>query len=120
VTAVLHTTSGYHGYLNATPRQGGERLQGWAAFRLGFERSRGGTHISEVAAAEGLSFRGGRGSCVIDDYNSPRLGGHRYREIACFVVGARASTVVIAAAPLAEWPGRAPLLERAVSTFRVH
>jgi hypothetical protein len=70
-----------------------------------------------VSAAEKLTLRGATGTCVLDDYNS-RVGAHRYREIACIGTGAHATTVVIAAAPLAHWAQTAPLLERAASYFK--
>jgi hypothetical protein len=114
---VLHTHGVFHAFVNATPRQDGEQTHGWAAFRLNFERHEGGTNVTELASAEHLSFGGGRGSCLIDDYNA-RVSPHaQYREIACFVVGPHASTVVIAAAPVSEWTQRSPDLERAVSSF---
>ncbi|MCU1491444.1 MAG: hypothetical protein JWM85_2849, partial [Acidimicrobiaceae bacterium] len=55
-------------YLNATPQQGSERLAGWAAFRVGHLLDDDASSAHEVAAATDLNFRGGRGSCVIDDY----------------------------------------------------
>jgi hypothetical protein len=116
-TALLHTDRVYHAYVNATPRQDGERLHGWATFRLAFERKEGGTHVAAVASAENLAFRGGRGSCVIDEYNARVQPHSRYREIACYVVGPHASTVVIGAAPLNEWRQRSAVLEQAVSAF---
>ena len=48
-------------YLNATPRQGSERLQGWAAFRLGVLRSDDAASAHQDAAARGVRFRGGAG-----------------------------------------------------------
>ena len=68
-------------YLNATPRQGAERLQHWAAFRLRLLRSDDAASAHEVGAAEGVKFRGGTGSCVIDAYvtriGAPPLPGDR-------------------------------------------
>ena len=82
--------------------------------RVGHLTEEGSRNVRIVSAAEGLRLRGGRGSCVIDDYDS-RVGRHRYREIACIAAGAHATAVVVAAAPLAQWSRRAPLLEHAVS-----
>ena len=112
----VHQGRHYHAYLNITPQQGNERPQGWAAFRLAFERREGGTHVTARASAAGLQFRGGRGSCLIDDYDA-RVGGRRYREIACIVAGPHATTVIIAASALNEWRHRSHVLERAVSAF---
>jgi hypothetical protein len=117
-TAILHTGGVYHAYVNATPRQDGEQVHGWAAFRLAFERREGGTRVTAKASAENLVFGGGRGACVIDDYNARVAPHRRYREIACYVVGPRASTVVIAAAAIDEWSQRSGVLEQAVSSFR--
>ena len=83
------------GYLNLTPRTGGERRQGWARFRLRHNAGEGNRDIVLIAAARRLRFRDGRGSCVIDRYRTSR---HRYREIACLVAGRRATTVVVGAA----------------------
>jgi hypothetical protein len=105
-------------YLNATPRQGSERLQGWAAFRLRLLRSDDAASAHQDAAAEGVKFRGGTGSCVIDDYVT-RIGGHHYQEIACLVQGRTSASVIVAAAPAARWARARPLLFRAVAAYLV-
>jgi hypothetical protein len=105
-------------YLNATPRQGSEHLQGWAAFRLGLLRSDDAASARQDAAAEGVKFRGGTGSCVIDDYLT-RIGGHHYQEIACLVQGRTSASVIVAAAPAARWAQARPLLLRAVAAYLV-
>jgi hypothetical protein len=115
-SVAVHQGRHYHAYLSIAPQQGDERPNGWASLRLQLERQRGATHVAALASAEGLQFRGGRGSCVIDDYNS-RVGGHRYREIACIVAGPHATTVIVAASALSEWRKRSRVLERAVSAF---
>ena len=106
----------YVGYLNVTPRQGGERLHGWGAFRLNRNREEGDLHVTQVAAAEGLRFRHARGSCVIDDYLS-RVGSHPYREIACIVTGRRHTDVFIAAALQGNWRMVSGTLEHAASSL---
>jgi len=106
----------YHGYLNVTPRQGGERLRGWAAFRLARNREEGDRGVRELAAREGVAFAGARGSCVIDDYAS-RAGGNPYRELACMVRGPRTESVLIAAALRPDWSRLAPSLTRAAEAF---
>jgi hypothetical protein len=105
-------------YLNVTPRQGSERLQGWAAFRLRLLRSDDAASAHQDAAAEGVKFRGGTGSCVIDDYVT-RIGGHHYQEIACLVQGRTSASVIVAAAPAARWARARPLLFRAVAAYLV-
>ena len=105
-------------YLNATPRQGSERLQGWAAFRLRLLRSDDAASARQDAAAEGVKFRGGTGSCLIDDYVT-RIGGHHYQEIACLVQGHTSASVIVAAAPAARWARARPLLLRAVAAYLV-
>ena len=86
-------------YLNATPRQGTERLRHWAAFRLTLLRSDDAASAHQDAAAEDVKFRGGTGSCVIDDYLT-RIGAHHYQEIACLVQGRTSASVIVAAAPV--------------------
>jgi hypothetical protein len=103
-----------HGYLNATPQQGGETLSGWARFRTAHNRDEGDTGVVREAAARGLRFRTGSGSCVIDHYAT--VSAH-YREIACLVRGSRASTVVVGAAFPRDWKRLGPALERAISSF---
>jgi hypothetical protein len=105
-------------YLNATPRQGDEHLRNWAAFRLARLRSDDAASAHEVAAARGVPFRGGTGSCVIDDYRT-RIGRHHYEEIACLVQGRTSATVIIAAAPAARWARARPLLFSAVAAYLV-
>jgi len=105
-------------YLNATPRQGQESLRNWASYRVRVLRSDDASQASLDAAAEGQQFRGGSGSCVIDHYVT-RIGGHRYTELACLVKGRTGASVIVAAAPTARWSLAEPLLERAVSAYRV-
>jgi hypothetical protein len=102
------------GYLNATPRSGAETLANWSRFRVAHVAEEGAHDVRLAAAATGLRFRGGRGSCVIDTYSTDRM---RFREIACIVAGVRGTTVVVAAAPVAGWGDQAPVLERAVASF---
>ena len=106
-------------YLNATPRQGPERLAHWAAFRLCRLRSDDAASAHEDAAAEDVRFRGGTGSCVIDDYIT-RIGGNHYQEIACLVQGRTSASVIIATSPAARWAQARPVLLRAVAAYLVH
>jgi hypothetical protein len=105
-------------YLNATPRQGDEQLRGWAAFRLRLLTADDAASARELAAAQGVAFRGGTGSCVIDTYVT-RIGAHRYQEIACLVQGRASASVIVAAAPAATWAQVSPLLLRAVAAYQV-
>ena len=105
-------------YLNATPRQGTESLAHWATFRLALLRSDDAASARELAAAEGVKFRGGTGSCVIDAYVT-RIGAHHYQEIACLVQGRTSASVVVAAAPAASWARAYPLLFQAVAAYLV-
>jgi hypothetical protein len=115
-TTVSRSPSGrIVGYLNATPRQGGETLANWSDFRVEHNRDEGDRHVRRLAAASGVRFRSGIGSCVLDSYSTST--GHRYREIACLVSGRAASTVIVAAAPPGRWAAEAPRLERAVTDF---
>jgi hypothetical protein len=105
-------------YLNATPRQGAERLHDWATFRLTLLRSDDAVSAHEISAAQGVKFRDGTGSCLIDGYVT-RIGGHHYDEIACLVQGQTSASVIIAAAPAAEWAHARPLLLQAVAAYLV-
>jgi hypothetical protein len=115
-TAALLTRRGaFLGYLNITPRQGPEQLNGWAAFRLDHNREEGDSHVMRLASATGLHFRTGHGSCVEDSYTTT-IHAH-FVEIACLVVGARATTVIVGAAPPADWSHQGPVIERAIDGF---
>ena len=117
VTEALRDSAGpYAGYLNLTPRQGAERLHGWAAFRTTRNHEDGDGQVRQLAAAEGLRFRDARGSCVIDDYLS-KVGAHPYREIACILSGRRHTDVFIAAALTRDWRTLRPTLEQAASAL---
>ena len=105
-------------YLNATPRQGSERLAHWAAFRLHLLRSDDAASAHQVAAAHGVKFRAGTGSCVMDRYLT-RIGGHHFQEIACLVQGHTSASVIVAAAPAAQWATARPLLLRAVAAYLI-
>ena len=101
-------------YLNATPQQSDETLENWARFRVSHNVEEGDSHEQLLAAARNLSFRSGRGSCVIDRYRTVRTG---YEEIACLVRGRAGEAVIVAAAQVRQWSRSAPALERAVSAF---
>jgi hypothetical protein len=105
-------------YLNATPRQGDEQPGGWAELRLRLLTADDAASARELAAAQGVTFRGGTGSCVIDTYVT-RIGAHRYQEIACLVQGRASASVIVAAAPAATWAQASPLLLRAVAAYQV-
>jgi hypothetical protein len=117
VSAAVRSASGrIQGYLNATPEQGAETLSNWSRFRPAHNREEGDTNVSELAAASGLHFANGSGSCIVDRYATSS--GARYREIACIVAGTRATTVVVGAAPPRDWRRERPAIERAISTFQ--
>jgi hypothetical protein len=105
-------------YLNATPRQGAETLAHWAAFRLRFLRDDSAVTAHLDGAAQQVRFRGGTGSCVIDDYTT-RVGAHHFQEIACLVQGRHSGSVIVAAAPAATWVQARPLLLRTVAAYQV-
>jgi hypothetical protein len=113
--ALLRSGDGIVGYLNATPRQGPETLENWATFRPDHNRDEGDRSVHLIASSTGLRFRGGHGSCVIDDYRSST--GNPYREIACLVAGARANAVIVGAAPPDHWSRQRAAIERAISSF---
>jgi hypothetical protein len=101
------------GYLNLTPRQGGETLSNWTRFRLRHNSEEGDRSVRRMAAGARLQFRDGRGTCVQDSYITA-TGGH-YTELACLVAGRKSTSVVVGAAPPRAWTQVAPSLERAIS-----
>jgi hypothetical protein len=103
------------GYLNATPRQGSESARNWTGFRLEHNRDEGERDVTLLAAATNLHFRSATGSCVLDSYTTES--GNRYRELACIVSGASATTVVVGAAPPSRWAAEAPTIEQAIDSF---
>lgn len=103
------------GYLNITPRQGEESLSNWASFRVEHNGEEGDRGVKRIDAATGLRFRAGSGSCVRDSYKTSS--GGAYVELACIVAGARATTVIVGAAPPDDWARMAPLIERSISTL---
>lgn len=114
-TALLGRHGRIRGYLNATPRSGDETLANWAAFRPDHNRDEGDRAVVREASAAGLRFRPATGSCVVDRYTTTTSA--HYREIACIVRGPRATTVVVGAAPPADWARVAPQLRRAIASF---
>jgi hypothetical protein len=104
------------GYLNATPRQGSETLANWPQFRARHNAAEGDRAVTTEAAAYGVRFPTGSGSCVRDSYTT--VSRARYVEIACLVAGTDAMSVIVAAATRADWTQLAPLLYRALSAFR--
>lgn len=116
-TAALLSAGGlYLGYLNVTPRQGGETLSGWPSLRIAHNAAEGNRNVTRLAAARGLRFLTGHGSCVKDAYTTRT--GARYIEIACLVAGHTATSVIVGAASPASWPRVSGLIERAISGFR--
>jgi hypothetical protein len=116
--AVRDDTGRVRAYLNVTPRQGDERQRGFAAFRVHILAGEHDQSVNLEARAEGVTFGGGRGSCLLDDYVT-RLGHYHYRELACFVEGHGAGAVVVAAATVDAWSRYEPLLRQAVASLAV-
>ncbi len=115
-TAVLSSSGQpFIGYLNLTPKQGDESLSTWIPFRLDHNAEDGDNHVVKLAAATGLPFRNGRGSCVRDAYTTKT--GAKFIELACLVAGPHATSVIVGAAPPQHWAQVSPLLERAISAF---
>jgi hypothetical protein len=112
--ALLGSHGRIRGYLNATPRSGAETLANWTRFRPSHNHEEGDRNVVRDAAAAGLRFPSGSGSCVVDHYAT--VSAH-YKEIACIVHGSQATTVVVAAAQPQDWPALAPDLRRAVASF---
>jgi hypothetical protein len=113
--ALLGPRGRIRGYLNATPQSGEETLANWGRFRPAHNAEEGDRRVVREASAAGLRFRFGTGSCVIDHYTTSAS--TRYREIACIVRGAHATTVVVGAAPPADWSTLGPQLKRSSASF---
>ncbi len=106
-------------YLNDGPRQGNEQARTWPSFRLAHLRDESDSSVHEDGQAFGVAFRGGTGSCVLDDYVT-HVGSHHYREIACFAVGKTSSDVIVATALDSDWTTYASELVRAVEAWQLH
>jgi hypothetical protein len=118
VTAARISRSGsYLLYLNATPRQGAESLRNWARLRVNHLRDEDASAARLLAASRGLRFTGATGSCVLDTYVT-KIKAHHYTELACLVQGHGSASVIVAAAPAADWSRAAPVLTRAVGAYR--
>jgi hypothetical protein len=115
--ALRDARGGFLGYLNLTPRQARETLAGWPAFRVAHDREEGDLVVTAQASARHVPFRdGARGTCVRDAYTTAT---HlRFIEIACLIHGARANSVIVAAAPPREWARQWPALRRALEAVR--
>src|SRR5215468_7953705 len=58
------------GYLNLTPRQGGETPANWASFRLRHNEAEGERDVRREAIGARLPVRAGSGTCVRDSYTT--------------------------------------------------
>ena len=105
-------------YLNAGPKTGDETLNNWPSFRISHIRVDHNRWVREDAKAFDVPFRGGQGSCVIDDYVTIIHANH-YREIACFVRGRTAASVIVAATLAKDWRRYHQKLERALEAWQV-
>jgi hypothetical protein len=103
------------GYLNLTPRQGSETPADWASFRISHNMGEGERDVTREETAYGVRFRTGTGTCVRDSYTT--VSRARFIELACLVSGARATTVIVGAAPPRSWTLLSPLLYRAISAL---
>jgi hypothetical protein len=103
------------GYLNLTPRQGGETLADWTSFRVRHNAQEGDREVIPEGARQDLRFRTGRGTCVRDSYTT--VSRARYIELACLVRGPSATSVIVGAAPPQQWSTMSPLLARAIGAL---
>ena len=106
----------YLGYLNATPLQGDERLQGWPTFRLDHLRDDDASSAHADAAVQQLHSGTTVRSCVIDDYVT-RVDAHHFHEVACLVTQGHTGSVIVAATPTGDPAQVWPLLGRAVAAY---
>ncbi len=103
-------------YLNATPADRDETLNGWARFRVHHNADEGDRNVRLITARSGVRLAAGRASCVVDDYATSRS---RYRELACIVApsNGRQATVLVAAAQPNAWAREHPQLDFAINHF---
>ena len=119
VSVAQFTRSGaYVKYLNATPRQGGETLADWPRFRIGHLTEEDASSARLIAESHGVRFLGGTGTCVLDTYVT-KIKSHHYTELACYVRGPGTASVIVAAAPTADWASQSAVLRRAVAAYQV-
>ena len=104
-------------YLNVTPKQGDETLHNWPDFRMEHLREDGQSAVHLDGVSGPLSFRGGHGRCVMDNYTTNKHHNH-YNEIACIVQGAHATSVLVAATSTSAWQANRALLEKVVSSYQ--
>lgn len=114
--ALLSSTQAYLGYVNLTPRQGGETLADWSRFRTGHNADEGDRNVRTLAATTGRRVGDQTFSCVIDSYTTASRS--EYTEIACLIKGPRSTVVVVGASPPNSWSAVSPLLERAIASAR--
>ncbi len=119
VAVAQFTSSGaYVKYLNATPRQGDETLADWPEFRLDHLTDDDASSDRLIAESHGVKFLGGTGTCVIDAYVT-KIKSHHFTELACYVRGPSTASVIVAAAPSADWASQSAVLMRAVAAYQV-
>ena len=104
-------------YVNATPKQGDETLHNWPGFRMEHLREDGQSAVHLDGVSGPLTFRGGHGRCVIDNYTTDIHHNH-YNEIASIVQGAHVTSVLVAATSIAAWQANRALLEKVVSSYQ--
>lgn len=105
------------GYLNLTPRQPGETLATWTAFRPAHNRREGNRAVDVRAVSRPRRFGATTATCVQDDYTTSTRA--RYRELACLFVGARGGVVLVGAAPPSAWRQSEPSLARVIESLRL-
>jgi hypothetical protein len=111
--ALRDPRGGYLGYLNLTPRQGGETLADFAAYRLAHNREEGQRHVRRLPPGRTPLFPTGAAACVRDAYTTAT--GAAYVELACLRGAGGGRWVLIAAAPPRRWAAEHATLERALA-----
>ncbi|HWE34429.1 MAG TPA: hypothetical protein VG410_13140 [Solirubrobacteraceae bacterium] len=103
-------------YLNVTPAIGKETLTGWARFRVAHNADEGDRNVRMLSKQTNVPLDGGRGSCVVDQYTTPRTS---YRELACVVAPKSAAmrVVLVGAAQPQVWASERHVLQFAIDHF---
>lgn len=118
--ALRNSAGTYLGYLNVTPHQGHETLQGWAAFRLSHLLGDDAVSVHEDATVQSVGTATATAtairSCVTDDYVTT-IGHHHFHEVVCYVTSGSVSSVVVAATPSDDPAHVWTQLERSVAAY---
>jgi hypothetical protein len=103
----------YRLYVNVTPNSAA--VEGFPAARIDHQREEE-LDVHVLGSAPVVTFHGGRGACVADDYVT-RVGAHHYQEISCLVAGRHGTVEVVTAALTSHWNEEAGTFRRILESL---